>query len=50
MIIIVYREIAWISIDPPFTTQAAVLDSIRVNGLIDAFTQAVTQARGDTKP
>jgi hypothetical protein len=50
MIVIIHRGIAWISHDPPFTTQAAVLYSMRVNDLVDAFTQAVKQARGDKKP
>jgi hypothetical protein len=49
VIVIVYRGIAWISIDPPFATQAAVLDSMRVNDLVDAFAQAVKQARGDKR-
>ena len=50
MIVIVYREMAWISIGAPFTPQAAALDSMRVDDLIEAFTQAVAHARGDKNP
>jgi hypothetical protein len=48
MIVIVYRGIAWVFIDPPFTTEAT-LGSTYANSLIDALIQAAKQARGDKK-
>jgi hypothetical protein len=50
MIIIIYREIAWVSTSPPSTAEAATLEPVHIHSLIKVLTQAATQARGDKKP
>ena len=47
MIVIVYRAMVWVFIDPPFTAQVAVSTPVNIHSLIEALTQAVTHARGD---
>ncbi|MGH3853438.1 MAG: hypothetical protein ACRDR6_08045 [Pseudonocardiaceae bacterium] len=49
MIIIVYRGTAWVSIDSPFIPEAT-LEPMHIDSLMDSFTQAIKQARGDKKP
>ena len=45
VIVTVYRGTVWISIDPPFTSEA-ILEPEHVANLIDMLTQAVKEAQG----
>jgi DNA-binding protein YbaB len=45
VIVTVYRGTVWISIDPPFISEA-ILEPEHVANLIDMLTQAVKEAQG----
>jgi len=45
VIVTVYHGTVWVSIDPPFTSEA-ILEPEHVANLIDMLTQAVKEAQG----
>ncbi|MGH3795840.1 MAG: hypothetical protein ACRDSP_13230 [Pseudonocardiaceae bacterium] len=46
MVIAVYRDTVWVSVEPSFNSDVAVLDPPQVDNLINTLTWAVTEARG----
>ena len=45
MIIVVYRAMVWVFIDPPFTV-GEIIDPMHIDSLVGTLTQAAKQARG----
>lgn len=46
MVIAVYRNTVWVSVEPSFASDVAILDPAQVDDLIDTLTWAATTARG----